>query len=142
MAYPQINIVKIMKAHVLIICLSFFSMSILNAQEKPKDTLYFKYDNKYINVYAEIPSHLYLDESSGGSNGSFFFKEGEVKSNLSPKKILSLKKFIRSSDFYDKKKKLNNEKIAVFFSNYVVFLVKNIDKKVECIQVESGFEIE
>ncbi|MDN3675054.1 hypothetical protein QWY99_18630 [Flavobacterium branchiarum] len=131
---------------VVFILIALFSSVILNAQEKTKDTLYFKYDNKYdnkyINLYTEIPGHFYLDDSSGGSNGSFFFKKGEVKSDLSPKKILSLKKFIRSSDFYDKKKKLNNEKIAVFFSNYVVFLVKNIDKKVEYIQVESGFEIE
>jgi hypothetical protein len=126
---------------VILILLSLFSTFIM-AQEKTKDTLYFKYDKGYINTYAEIPSHFYLDDSSGGSNGSFFFKEGEVKSNLRPKKILSLKKFVRSSNFYDKKKKLNNEKIAVFFSNYIVFLVKNIDKKVEYIQVESGFEIE
>lgn len=129
-----------MKILTIVLFLLFFIS--LNAQEKTKDTLYFKYDNKYINLYTEIPGHFYLDDSSGGSNGSFFFKKGEVKSDLSPKKILSLKKFIRSSDFYDKKKKLNNEKIAVFFSNYIVFLVKNIDKKVEYIQVESGFEIE
>lgn len=119
-----------------------FLTPILNAQEKPKDTLYFNYDNKYINKYVEIPNHLYLDDSSGGSKGSFFFKEVEVKNNLKPKKIISLKKFIHSSEFYDKKKKLEDEKLAVFFSNYVVFLVKKINKSVKYIHVESGIEIE
>jgi hypothetical protein len=66
--------------------------------------LFFKYDSKYINTHVEILHHFYLDDSSGGSNVSFFFKEGEVKNNLNPKKILSLKKFVRSSKFYDKNK--------------------------------------
>lgn len=119
----------------------FLFSTTLKAQEK-KDTLFFKYDNKYINTYAEIPNHFYLDDSSGGSHGSFFFGKGEVENNLNPKSILSLKKYVRSSVFYDKTKKLNDEKIADFFSNYVVFLVRIIDEKVEYIQVKSGFEIE
>ncbi|WP_281322764.1 hypothetical protein [Flavobacterium aestivum] len=127
---------------ILTAILSFFFLSSLKAQEKQKDTLFFNYDNKYINTYAELPSHFYLDDSSGGSNGSFFFKKGEIKNNLNPKKILSLKKFVHSSEFYEKKKKLKDEKLAAFFSNYVIFLVKNIDEKKEYIQVESGFEIE
>ncbi|UQD55599.1 hypothetical protein [Flavobacterium sp. K5-23] len=127
---------------VIIILLSLISTSKLKAQEKPKDTLFFKYDKTYINAYVEIPSHFYLDDSSGGNNGSFFFKKGEVKNNLNPKKILSLKKYVRSSKFYDKNKKLEDQKLAALFSNYVVFLVKNSTKKTEYIHVESGIEIE
>lgn len=127
---------------ILIAIVALFFLSSLKAQEKQKDTLFFKYDDKYINTYKEIPSHFYLDDSSGGNNRSFFFKEGEVKNNLHPKKILSLKNFVHSSDFYDKKKKLKDEKIAAFFSKYVIFLVKKNNQKIEYIQVVPGFEIE
>jgi len=130
-----------MKRFVFLFCFIFLFNTTLKAQEK-KDTLFFKYDNKYIKTFAEMPNHFYLEDSSGGSHGTFFFGKGDVKSNLNPKSILSLKKYVRSSVFYDKTKKLNDEKIADFFSNYVVFFVKTIDKKVEYIQVKSSFEIE
>ncbi len=126
---------------ILTAILSLFFLNSLKAQEKLNDTLFFKYDQKYINTYKEMPGHFYLYDSGGGNNGSFFFTEREVKSNLNPKKILSLKKFVRSSDCY-KKKKLKDEKLAAFFSKYIVFLVKNVDNKEEFIQVESSFEIE
>ena len=130
-----------MKTAILLLIYSF-STPILKAQEKSKDTLFFNYNNGYIRTYAEIPHHFYLNDSSDGRNGSFFFKEGEIKNNLNPKKIMSLKRFIRSSEFYNKKKNLKDDKLAVFLSNYIVFLVKNTHKKVIYIQVQAGVEIE
>lgn len=126
----------------MLIIAGLFLLSPLEAQETQKDTLFFKYDDKYINAFKEIPSHFYLDDSSGGNNGSFFFEEGEVKCNLNPKKVLLLKRFVRSSDFYDKNKKLKDEKLATFFNKYIIFLVKKNHKKIEYIQVKPGFEIE
>lgn len=132
-----------MKTHILVMTLLFFLNS-LKAQEKIKDTIFFNYDNKYINTHVEIPQHFYLDDSSGGINGSFFFAEVRVINNLNPKEILSLKKFIRSSNFYDKnkKQKLNDYKLWEYFNEYVVLFVKNNHRKTEYIHVESGFEIE
>lgn len=130
-----------MKTYNLVI-LSLFFLNYLKAQEKSKDTLFFNYDHKYINIHVEIPHHFYLDDSSGGSNGSFFFKEIRVLNNLNPKKKLSLKKFIRFSKFYDrhKQQKLNDYKLWEYFNGYVVFLVKK--NKSEYIEVKSSFEIE
>lgn len=132
-----------MKTHILVMTLLFFLNS-LKAQEKIKDTIFFNYDNKYLNTHVEIPQHFYLDDSSGGSNGSFFFAEVRVINNLNPKEILSLKKFIRSSNFYDKnkKQKLNDYKLWEYFNEYVVLFVKNNHRKTEYIHVGSGFEIE
>ena len=107
-----------------------------------KDTLFFKYDSQYIKTHIEIPKHYYLDDSSGGNNGSFFFKEVRVINNIDMKQILCIKKFIRSSKFYDKNKKLNDYELASFFNKYLVFLVRKNSKETEYIHVESSFEIE
>jgi hypothetical protein len=129
-----------MKTHILVI--SLFYLSILKSQEKPKDTLFFNYDNKYIRTHVEIPYHFYLKDGSGSNYGTFFFKEVKVLNNLNPKETLCLKKFVRSSKFYDKNKqpKLEDNKLAFFFSNFVVFLTKK--NKSEYIQVESAVVIE
>jgi hypothetical protein len=107
-----------------------------------KDTLFFKFDSKYINTYVEIPNHFYLNDSSGSSNGSFFFQKGKSKSDLKPKEVLSLKEFVQSSRFYEenKKQKLNDLELSEFLNNYIIFLVN--DEKKEYIQVSCGYEIE
>ncbi|WP_166921334.1 hypothetical protein [Flavobacterium poyangense] len=109
---------------------------------KVKDTLYFNMDTKYIRTHAQIPNHIYLNDSSGANNGSFFFKTIEFANHLKPKEIRSLEKFVQTSRFYnkDKTQKLNDYELAEYLNNYVVFLVD--DTKKECIRVESGFEIE
>ena len=106
------------------------------------DTLFFKFDSKYINTYVEIPNHFYLNDSSGSSNGTFFFQKGKSISDLKPKEVLSLKGFVRSSRFYEenKKQKLNDLELSEFLNNYIIFLVN--DKKKEYIQVSCGYQIE
>nr|WP_315158816.1 hypothetical protein [uncultured Flavobacterium sp.] len=109
---------------------------------KVADTLFFKFDSKYINTYVEIPNRMYIDDSSGSSDGSFFFQKDKTISNLKPNKVLSLKEFIQSSRFYEenKKQKLKDLELSEYLNNYIIFLVN--DEKKEYIQVSCGFAIE
>lgn len=113
---------------------------------KIKDTLFFKLDNSYVYESKNNLNRYILKDSSGSNNGTFFFQEVKAKNNqnIKPKEILSLENFVRSSRFYDKNKqrKLNDDNLAHFFSNYVVFLEKNTLEKTEYIQVEAAIAIE
>ncbi|CAM2907258.1 hypothetical protein SAMN05444143_105140 [Flavobacterium succinicans] len=119
---------------IFLVLLSFFFVS-LKAQEKEKDTLYFKYDNKYVYESKYAPKEYLLKDSN--SDEIFFFNEVEKVTDLNPKEILCLKKIIRTPKFYDenKKQKLNNYKLILFFRDYVVFLVKKTNNKTEYIRV-------
>ena len=114
----------------------------LKAQETKKDTLFFKYDNKYIKTFNEAPGVYYLADSHGGSLGAFFFSEIRRIDNVKFKKLMCLKKFVRSSEFYDKKKKLHDLEITGLFKKYIVFLVRKNDTATTFIEVEPFFEIE
>jgi len=130
-----------MKTAILLL-LSLFIGPNLQAQEKQKDTLFFNYNNKYIRTLVEMPNEFYIKDGSGASYGNFFFKEVKVLNNLKPKKNLCLKKFIRSSKYYDKNKEpqLDDYKLAFFLNNYIIFLTKR--NKSEYIQVVAAVGIE
>lgn len=128
----------------IIILLSLFS-TLIKAQEKTKDTLFFAYDNKYIIAHMEIPNHFYIKDGSGYMDGTFHFVKGQILKNQNVRtKEICLKKFIRSSKFYDKnrKPKLNDYALWEYFKEYVIILVKNIDGKKKYTQVMPSFEIE
>jgi hypothetical protein len=103
-----------------------------------KDTLFFKFDKNYIDIYEVTPNKYYLKDSS--NDGAFYFEKQETIYNLNPKKVKCLKKFIRNSEFYrkDYHRKLNDFRLTQYFGKYVIFLVH----KNEFIHVESSFEIE
>lgn len=132
-----------MKAVTLILLCLFSTLAL--AQENPKDTLYFAYDNNYIRTYEKIPNHFYLKDSNGTNNGAFYFTE--VKT-LEDQKINSkgicLRKFVHSSKYFDKNKnpKLNDYELWKYFRDYYIFLVKKGDGKKKYIQVKSSYEIE
>lgn len=111
-----------------------------------KDTLFFKLDNSYVYESKYVSKNYLLRDSSGSNNGTFFFQEVKAKNNqkIKPEEILSLENFVRSSRFYEKNKqrKLNDDNLAHFFNNYVVFLEKNTSEKTEYIQVVAGIAIE
>lgn len=91
-----------MKTHISLLILSFFSITVIKAQERKKDTLFFKLDNSYVYESKYAPKEYLLKDSN--SDEKFFFKGVKKVNNLKPKEILCLKKFIRSSKFYDKTK--------------------------------------
>ena len=129
---------------VALILLSLFSTYIV-AQENPKDTLFFSYDKNYILTYIKIPNHFYLKDSNGTNNGAFYFTEVKTLDNLKIKsKKKCLKKFVRSSKYFNKNKdpKLNDYELWKYFRDYFIFLVKNVDGKKQYIQVKSSYEIE
>jgi len=124
----------------LIIFLISFS---IKAQEK--DTIYFKYDNKYITTHVEIPKHLYIKDASGTSSGNFYFTEIRNLNGFTIRaKAICLRKFIRSSVFYDKKKhpKLNDYGLYEELNNFVIIFIKETNGEKEYILTESSFEIE
>ncbi|MRX41743.1 hypothetical protein GJU43_20875, partial [Flavobacterium sp. LC2016-23] len=59
---------------IALILLCLFS-TLINAQEKSKDTLFFTYDKKYITTHVEIPNHFYIKDGSGVAVGNFYFTE-------------------------------------------------------------------
>ncbi|MGV8813691.1 MAG: hypothetical protein ACOH2D_06230 [Gelidibacter sp.] len=119
-----------------------FSTISLSAQEKQKDTLYFDYSENYILIYDVTPNKIYIVDSS--DDGTFFFEKIDIKINKDPKEILCLEKYIRSSKYYDKHKKvrLNDYRLAEPLDNYTIYLVKKTNNKVEYIHVQPNFEIE
>ena len=132
-----------MKMHILLTYFICSFTSIIYSQETLKDTLFFKYNKKYINTYEKIHNHYYLDDSSGGLRCSFFFNKLNVTNNINAKEILCLKKVVRSSKFYNKKKKkLNDDGLNTYFKNYIIFLVKKDKGTKHYIRVVSGWEIE
>lgn len=131
-----------MKKHLLLVILSFFSITFLNAQEKAKDTLFFKLDNKYIYQSKFNPKSYLLQDSS--DNETFLFQKIETINILKPKKINCLKKFVHQSQFYNKTNniKLNAHGLWEYFNNYTIFLVENINKKTKYIKVEPNIQLE
>lgn len=127
-----------MKKNIFSLLLTLFFIVFLQAQEGSKDTLFFKYDNKYIKLYAEVPKHYYLDDIKEGGNGSFFFNEVHIVTNLKKKKLLCLKEFVHDSKFYNEKQKLDEYKLGVYLNKQIVYLVR----KNEYIQVQATVEIE
>lgn len=117
---------------------ALFFMFFLQAQEIAKDTLFFKYDNKYIKTYTELPKHYYLDDIKGGGNGNFFFNEIQIINNVKKKKMLCLKEFVHDSKFYNEKQKLDDYKLSVYLNKHIIFLVR----KKEYIQVVAAYEID
>jgi hypothetical protein len=132
-----------MKIAILFI-LSLFPCFV-GAQEKVKDTLFFSYDTQYIITFTEIPNHYYIEDSSGGNVGDFFFAEVQkIKNFKTKKREINLKEYIRSSKFYDENRRLKLRDYALtdYLENYVIFLVKTENGKKSYIQVEASFEIE
>jgi hypothetical protein len=113
---------------------------------KIKDTLFFELDNSYVYQSKTVNKEYFIKDSSGSNNGTFFFQEIQAKNNqkIKPEEILSLENFVRSSKFFDKNKqrKLNDDNLAHFFSNYVVFLVEDNLDTTKYIQVKSSIMIE
>jgi len=128
----------------LILIVFYVSIS-TKAQEILKDTIYFKYDTNYITTHVEIPKHLYIKDGSGTSSGNFYFTEiKKIKTpNIKPK-VVCLKKFIRSSKFYDKKRtpKLNDYALYEEFEKFIPVFVKKTNGIKEYILTDPSFEIE
>jgi predicted phosphodiesterase len=129
-----------MKIHISIIIFSLISINALKAQEKIRDTLYFRLDN-YL-YQSKFDSKKYFIKGNGDtSEGAIYFTEIKIINNAKPKKILCFKKFAKSSKLYmiNNKKKLNDVKVMNLGDKHIVIL---INKNNEYIQVGAEFAIQ
>jgi len=126
------------------VLLTLLFASMLKAQEEKKDTLYFNYDKDYLKAYNNEYEQgtIYLKDSSDVGQGTFFFQATDTLFHLNPKKVLCLKEFVRSSKFYNKTKKLDDYRLAVFLDSYQIFLVKENENKKYYLDVFAHFVIE
>ncbi|WP_289660230.1 hypothetical protein [Flavobacterium panacagri] len=70
-----------------------------------------------------------LKDSHNRSLGTFFFREIKRIPDFKINKLKCLKKFVRTSEFYDKKEKLHDRDIAALFNQFSAFLVRKTKKK-------------
>jgi hypothetical protein len=101
-----------MKIHISLLILSFFSITILTAQKKNKDTLFFNIDKYYIispTIIPNLSNQTYSERlerekqqmNHTKTNGYIFFVgDGFLTKGLKPKKILSIKDYIENRKFY------------------------------------------
>lgn len=105
-------------------------------ENKMKDTLFFKLDNEYVYKSKDLNngSSIYLIKDSSKSE-VFYFQELERINNLKPNEILSLKKYVRASRFYNENDlhKLSEVYFMKFLKDYVIYLTSG---KNEYIKVE------
>jgi hypothetical protein len=124
----------------LIIILSLSTYNLI-AQESKKDTLFFKFDKKYFIEGKIEKKHYYIKEES--KQGSFYFEEISIDERHKPKSILCFKKYLHNSKFYNKEKKISyDDELSIFLKKYIIFLVKEVDRKTNYIQVRPTFEID
>ena len=83
-----------MKMHILIFIFSFFSISVIKAQEKTKDTLYFRLD-KYLYQFKFDSKQFIIKDNFDTSEGAIYFKEFKIVNCVKPKKIIGFKKFAK-----------------------------------------------
>ena len=122
----EVSIV-IMK-HFILLLIIFFIYTLGFTQKTERDTIYFRYDKTYLRTHKSNPGEYYFKDIEGNGLITYFAKLKTVD-NLKPKKILSLKHFIRSSKAYHKKKPdtINQQKLLDIFEEYIIFLVQKID---------------
>ncbi|KOP37115.1 hypothetical protein DBB36_18090 [Flavobacterium sp. WLB] len=116
-------------------------------ENKRKDTLFFKLDNKYIyESYPAVNPKRYLLKDSGTSkNGTFFFEEfdEQTRPRFKSKKSLDLESFIHSTRFYNADKQIIEDRnLSNYLSNYIIFLDKEIENKHDYIQIKPSVTIE
>lgn len=120
---------KVLYLFLLVLCTK------LQAQQKTKDTLFFKLDNSYISETKHTTNKFVLKDVN--SDEEFYFEGIEVLNDLKTNKVLCLKEVVRSPRFYNetKKQKLNNRELVNYFVSYTVFLVRKQKGKTEYIKV-------
>lgn len=132
-----------MKKHILFF---FICLNITSSFSQEKDTLFFNYDEHYLESYPRSPDLLYPKDIQGNEANLFLFKD-EVYYDLDPKKILCLKEFLNARIFNDENnkndgnKKINFDDLVDYLKKFELFLVKKEKKRVKFLKVIPGYEI-
>ncbi|WP_396602381.1 hypothetical protein [Algibacter sp. R77976] len=116
----------------------------LTAQKANMDTLYFKFNKKYIKRGEVNKNQYYLKDKS--NEGDLFFIKRSILDNLKPKEVLCFKKFIRSSKYYNFSKKKNQRldgyRLWEYLDKYIIFFILNIDGRHVYEEVKINYVIE
>ncbi len=122
-----------------ILCVLFTSS--LLGQEIKKDTLVFKLDEKYIMKGKINTTEYYLKELV--NEGDLSFKIIRLHEDITLKKEICFKKYIRSTDSYDKSERiLNGYKLWTKLEAHTIFFVITNNGKRKYIEVQPHYEIE
>lgn len=123
----------------------------LNAQERQteesQDTIYFYFDYEYLDQGWTEKDKYYLKDAleDKGSSEIFFFRIINSRKDLRPKKVLDLKEFVRTSEFYHSERRenrLDDFDLANFLGNYTKFLVDDSVEPKVFFKVHTGTEID
>ena len=122
--------------------LLMYCSSTVSSQEIFRDTLYFNFDESYIlKTKATGADYRLLDSNK---DGICYFEITQSIQNLNPKKILCLKDYIRTSEYFRKgwKRELMDFSLCGHFSNFILILVKKKENGTEYIQVQPVYIVE
>jgi hypothetical protein len=129
-----LKIIKMNKKLILVLLI----LATIKAYSQDKDTLFFKYDEKYIKPFPHDSNTYFLSNDGSTVSYGFGLTKEETYYNLRPKKIRDLNIYICAMDFYNKKTKtVNRDLLASYFSNYNVFFIKKTKKNIEYIKINS-----
>jgi len=108
----------------ILICLITI-LTLFKASSQEKDTLFFKFNNKYIIQSLGNENEYILKDSN--EDGTFFFVKDGVHQNLKYEKKICLKRYVRKSKYYNKSsiRKLNDLRLMEHLEKYVIFLIKD-----------------
>lgn len=126
-----------------LIILSFFFINTLNAQEKVKDTLFFKLDN-YLYQFKFDSKQYIIKGNYDIKDGAVYFETFKIVTTAKPKEILCFKKYAKTANLYmiNNPKKLNDVKVGKLFDNYVIILISKKNKQTTYTEVGPVFAIE
>ena len=118
-------------------------MNTLKAQEKSKDTIFFKLDNYLYQSKSDDKEYI-IKDNYDSSEGAIYFVQKKIIKITKPKKILCFKKFAQTSNLYKLKynSKLDDVKVMNLTDSYVIVVVNKKNKEVEYVQVSPEFAIQ
>lgn len=132
-----------MKIHALVIIWSIFFMNVLKAQEKIKDTLFFKLDN-YLYQFKFDSKKYIIKDNYDIKDGAIYFDTFKIVNAAKPKKILCFRRYAKTANLYmiNNPKKLNDVKLTKLFDNHIIILVSKKGKQTIYTEVGPVFTIE
>lgn len=117
----------------------FSFANLIKAQEKIKDTLFFKLRDNYLYQADWDNKQFIIKDNYNPQEGAIYITQLKIITIPKPKKILCFKKYAMTSKLYmPKSKKLNEFKVLDLFSNHTIIL---ITKKNEYVHVGAKFVI-
>ncbi|WP_166922917.1 hypothetical protein [Flavobacterium poyangense] len=132
-----------MKIHALVVILSIFSMNVLKAQEKIKDTLFFKLDN-YLYQFKFDSKKYIIKDNYDIKDGAIYFDTFKIVNVAKPKEILCFRRYAKTANLYmiNNPKKLNDVKVTKLFDDHIIILVSKKSKQTIYTEVGPVFAIE